>query len=218
MALPQRPSEIHQRGLWSERQRWDDRPALFDHQGRGLSNFPQALYDGRPRKADAFLSSAKPIKTMRKLKKEIRQLLEQDDFEMNHDRLFDFPLIKSVNALLPILCTTDPILKKHAAMAIGEVVSRMAENDFESARIIMRRLIFQLNDESGGIGWGAPIAMGEIMARNQRLADEYHKILLSYAKGGGNAIDFEELQKDVGVALKRLKEAYPHLVQDPSNG
>jgi hypothetical protein len=149
---------------------------------------------------------------MRRLKKEILILLEQDDFGNNHDSIHDFPQLKLVNSLFPILCTTNPIIKKNAAIAMGEVVSRIAENDLESARIIMRRLMFNLNDESGGIGWGAPIAMGEIMARSQRLADEYHKILISYAKGGGNYLDSEELQKDVIAGLKRLKEAFPHLV------
>ena len=61
---------------------------------------------------------------------------------------------------------------------MGEVVSKIAENDLEFARIIMRRPMLNLNDESGGIGWGAPEAMGEIMARSEKLAEEYHKILI----------------------------------------
>ena len=82
---------------------------------------------------------------MRKLKKEILKLLEQDDFETNHDSIHGFPPLKVVNSLFPILCTTNPITKKNAAIAMGEVVSRIAENDLESARIIMRRLMFNLD-------------------------------------------------------------------------
>jgi len=36
--------------------------------------------------------------------------------------------------------------------------------------------MWSLNDESGGIGWGAPEAMGAIMARHTGLADEYANI------------------------------------------
>ena len=46
--------------------------------------------------------------------------------------------------------------------------------------------------------------MGEIMARSEKLAEEYYKILISYTLGGGNELDFEELQKDVIAGLKRL--------------
>jgi hypothetical protein len=44
----------------------------------------------------------------------------------------------------------------------------------------MRRFIWNLNDESGGIGWGAPEAMGEIMAQVDKLAEEFHPVLIHY--------------------------------------
>ena len=47
---------------------------------------------------------------------------------------------------------------------LEDVVSRLADSDMEAARVIMRRLMWNLNDESGGIGWGSPEAMGEILA------------------------------------------------------
>jgi len=40
----------------------------------------------------------------------------------------------------------------------------------------MRRLMWNLNDESGGIGWGNPEAMGEILACHEALANEYAPI------------------------------------------
>ena len=59
---------------------------------------------------------------------------------------------------------------------MGALVFSLAEQDMESARVVMRRLMWNLNDESGGIGWGSPEAMGEIMARHSGLAEEYSKI------------------------------------------
>ena len=151
---------------------------------------------------------------MRSFKKEVLKFLEQNNFENNLREIHKFEAKKLVNALFPFLCSTDKRLKERTVIAMGEVVSKIAEDDIESARTIMRRLMLNLNDESGGIGWGAPEAMGEIMARSERLAKEYHKILISYTPGGGNYLDFEELQKDVIAGLKRLSQVHPELVEE----
>ena len=117
---------------------------------------------------------------MKKFKVELKELLEKNDFENNIHKIQIYDKHKLVNALFSFLCSTDKKIKTNAVIAMGEVVSRIAETDLESARIIMRRLMLNLNDESGGIGWGAPEAMGEIMARSEQLANEYYKILISY--------------------------------------
>ena len=151
---------------------------------------------------------------MRNFKKEVLEFLEQNDFEKNLQEIHKFEARKLVNALFSFLCSTNKTLKERTVTAMGEVVSKIAEDDIESARIIMRRLMLNLNDESGGIGWGAPEAMGEIMARSEKMAEEYHKILISYAPDGGNYLDFEDLQKDVIAGLKRLSQVHPNLVKE----
>ena len=151
---------------------------------------------------------------MRNFKKEVLKFLEQDDFEKNIKDIHKFPPKKVVNALLSFLVNTNKILKKHTIIALGVVVSRLAEADIESARIVMRRLMLSVTEESGGIGWNTPEAMGEIMARSEQLAKEYHKILISYTMGGGNELDFEGLQKSVIAGLKRLAEVHPHMVKE----
>jgi len=78
----------------------------------------------------------------------------------------------------------------------------------------MRRLIWNLNDESGGIGWGSPEAMGEIMAQSEQMAKEYHLILISYIRDDGNYIEHEILQRGVLWGLSRLAHARPELVKD----
>ena len=151
---------------------------------------------------------------MKKIKIKLQELLEKNDFENNIQEIHVYDERKLVNALFSFLCSTDKKIKTNAVTAMGEVVSRIAEADLESARIIMRRLMLNLNDESGGIGWGAPEAMGEIMARNEKLANEYYKMLISYTPGGGNYLDFEDLQKDVIAGLKRLSRVRPNLVKE----
>ena len=142
------------------------------------------------------------------------ELLEQNDFEANIQKIRKYDERKLANALFSFLCSTDKKIKEHAVTAMGEVVSKIAEDDIEFARTIMRRLMLSLTEESGGIGWGAPEAMGEIMARSEKLAEEYHKILISYTIGGGNELDFEELQKDVIAGLRRLSAVRPDLVEE----
>ncbi|MBT8385810.1 MAG: hypothetical protein KJO12_00230 [Ignavibacteria bacterium] len=151
---------------------------------------------------------------MRNIKKEVLNFLVQDDFAKNIGKLHNLPSKKLVNTLFSFLCSTDKTIKNRTATAFGEVVSKIAEDDIAFARTVMRRLMLSLTEESGGIGWGAPVAMGEIMARSEKLAEEYHKILISYTMGGGNELDFEELQKDVIAGLKRLSGVYPELVKE----
>ncbi len=80
-------------------------------------------------------------------------------------------------------------------------MANFAEEDMESARVIMRRLMWSLNDESGGIGWGSPEAMGEIIASHDGLAKEYAHVLISYVWEEGNFLEYEPLQRGAGPHL-----------------
>ena len=151
---------------------------------------------------------------MNRIKREIQDLIISEDFQDNLETLNTFPPKRLVNTLLPLLYHPDKLIKERSIKALGEVVSTIADMDLEYARVIMRRLMISLTEESGGIGWGAPEAMGEIMARNYKLAEEFHQMLISYTPGGGNDLDFEELQKDVISGLRRLAEVYPHFVEE----
>lgn len=152
---------------------------------------------------------------MRKLKKELSEFLHQADFEKNLSEIHKFIPKKAINSLFTFLYSPDKQIKTRAAKSMGEIVSKIAEENIEFARVIIRRLMISLTEESGAIGWGAPLAMGEIMARNRQLAEEYHKILISYSiEEEDNYLDFEGLQKDVIAGIKRLAEVYPDLVED----
>jgi HEAT repeat protein len=97
---------------------------------------------------------------------------------------------------------------------MGVLIDRLASQDIESARVIMRRLMWNLNDESGGIGWGSAEAMGEILAINETLAEEYSSILLSYAREDGNFQELESMQRGVLWGILRLAQVRPHLVKE----
>ncbi len=150
----------------------------------------------------------------RQLKKEIFELLSAPDIQNRLEFLEAIPARKAVNPLFSFLYHTEPTLKWHAVSAMGHVVANLANTDMESARIIMRRMIWNLNDESGGIGWGSPEAMGESMARHNQLAGEYHRILISYIRPDGNFLEHPELQKGLLWGLARLATVRPELVGD----
>ena len=150
----------------------------------------------------------------RPLKKKFKTLLLQDDFEKGLSQISDIPARKAVNPLFAFLCSLDELLKWRAVTAMGRVVTRLADEDMESARVIMRRCMWHLNDESGGIGWGCPEAMGEIMAGNENLAAEFWCILISYIRPDGNFLEHEILQRGVLWGVGRLARARPLLLKD----
>jgi len=76
--------------------------------------------------------------------------------------------------------------------------------------------MWKLNDESGGIGWGSPEVMGEILATHSGLAQEYAHILLSYAREDGNYLEHEGLQRGLLWGIGRLSEERPELVRGAS--
>jgi hypothetical protein len=119
-----------------------------------------------------------------------------------------------VNPLFSFLYSLDEPVKWRAVSAMGAVVSEMAAREMESARIVMRRFIWNLNDESGGIGWGSPEAMGETMARSRQLADEFACILVSYVRPDMNYLEHEDLQKGVIWGIGRLAYARPGLADE----
>jgi hypothetical protein len=150
----------------------------------------------------------------RQLKKKIQKLLQQKNLESGLAEIGRLPARKAINPLFSFLCSLDELLKWRAVTAMGEVVDRLADEDIESARVIMRRYMWNLNDESGGIGWGCPEAMGEIMARNENLAQEFWCILISYIRSDGNFLEHEILQRGVLWGIGRLAHARPQLLKD----
>ena len=145
------------------------------------------------------------------LRKLVRSLLESPDFEEVLKRI-DIAPERMINPLLCFLFETNEVIRWRAVRGIGITVSAMAENALEPARTIMRRLIWSLNDESGGIGWGAPEAMGEIMAGNETLAGEYYRILVSYIDDEGNPLENDELERGVMWGIDRLAQKRPELL------
>jgi hypothetical protein len=147
--------------------------------------------------------------SIRNLKEKLVVIFSSDDPQAALETVCRMPHRKVVNALFPFFFSPDPLLFWQAVTAMGAVVSLLAAENLESARVVMRRLIWNLNDESGGIGWGSAEAMGEIMARSKRMADEYAHVLISYIDPCGNYIDNPALQKGILWAIGRMAPQRP---------
>lgn len=151
--------------------------------------------------------------TIRSLKAAVKKEIVSSDFQTEQELIKKFSKKQLINPLISFFCSTNPLLKWRSISAFASVVNLVAEKNMEKARILMRRLMWTLNEESGGVGWGAPEAMGEIMTLNKDLADEYHKILFSYIDDHGNFLDYEPLQQGVLWGIYRLSKKRPELVE-----
>ncbi len=73
----------------------------------------------------------------------------------------------------------NPLLAWRAITALGVAAGEIANHDPEYVRVHLRRLMWLLNDESGGIGWRAPEAMGEMIRSRPDLFAEFIPIVIS---------------------------------------
>lgn len=147
----------------------------------------------------------------RQIKQEVLTLLATEDLEHINQEISRYSEKELVNPLFSALSRPEELVRWHAISVFGQVVPRLADQDMEAARIVMRRFLWSLNDESGGIGWGAPEAMAEIMLHHDRLAAEYLHMLLSYlrpdgplAHQDGNFLELPALQRGLLWGIGRL--------------
>ena len=161
----------------------------------------------------------------RAIKKQVLDLLAGGDLVASRKALAGLPAGDVVHALFSAICRENPVVRWHAVTCMGDAVARIAADDLEAARIILRRFLWSLNDESGGIGWGAPEAMAECLCRDERLAGEYAHMLVSYMREDGeelcqdgNFIEHPLLQRGVVWGVGRLAGCRRELLQQLGAG
>ncbi len=143
----------------------------------------------------------------RSLKREVLRILKSENLEKTLSELGKHSGREVLHGLFSGLCSSNETVKWHAVTAMGIAVAKIADRDMEEARIVMRRLMWSLNDESGGIGWGAPEAMAEIICCHERLAGEYIHLPVSYMREDGNFLELPPLQRGVVWGIGRLAQA-----------
>lgn len=150
----------------------------------------------------------------RQTKKEVRKILETCTRRDALDRLAQIPDKQLTGHLFAHFYHMEELIKFRSTTAMGELVLRISGHSMEKARIILRRIMWNLNDESGGIGWGSAEAMGEILSKSPELAKEFKSILFSYLDTGGNHIEHEILQRGVIWGIGTYLETSPQDLSD----
>ncbi len=164
--------------------------------------------------------SEKGGKSRRRIKREVITLLEKN-WQEKKQQLFSYPLKSLLNPLFIALCHPLETVRQHAVEGFAMVVPRLAEERLEDARIVMRRFLWSLNDESGGIGWGAPEAMAAIMCESDILRKEYLHMLISYMRDDGpelfqdgNFLELPMLQRGLLWGIDLLCQHFPELMRE----
>ena len=152
-----------------------------------------------------------PTKSRRQLKKYLLFLLQNSILEDTFQKLSDYQDHRLINPLFMALCHPLEKVRWHAVCCFGWLVPAIADKNMEAGRIVMRRFLWSLNDESGGIGWGVPEAMAEIMCHSPALRKEYLHMLLSYMREDGedlfqdgNYLELPMLQRGLLWGIGRL--------------
>ena len=93
-------------------------------------------------------------------------------------------------------------------LATGRIATVFMKTNYEYLRVTIRKLLWMLSDESGGIGWAAPEMLGEIVrADPTTLSDIVPLIAEIYF------IEERNFRPGVLYALKRIAEVRPESVR-----
>lgn len=150
---------------------------------------------------------------IRALSRQVSEWLNVPSLDAALAAIASIPPEKALKPLFSSLCSCDQKIKWHAVSAMGQTVAALADLEMEDARVVMRRFMWMLNDESGGIGWGVPEAMGEVLACHPRLAEEYAHILVSFMREDGFFLELEALQRGLMWGVARFSGAAPDLLR-----
>lgn len=107
-----------------------------------------------------------------KVKDKVRGLLESRDYEdVSEMAMQDRGVIKW---LISLTYDKEDVISWRAIEAVGVISRNFAKEMMDVLRDTMRRLLWSMGEESGGIGWGAAEMLGEIISGNP---DAFHDIV-----------------------------------------
>lgn len=143
--------------------------------------------------------------TQLEIKQTIHQALEQNDL----DAIVSF-VQKHRRALTPLVRIAydkESLAGWRAIKAIGRVAKALVSTDHEFLRVTIRKQLWSLSDESGGIGWAAPEIIGEIVSADPEKFSDIIPII-------AEVYEIEEVVFRPGVvyALFRIAETAPELI------
>lgn len=139
------------------------------------------------------------VLTQQGMKQAVVAALENNDLE----KLLALALQdrKVLSVLVRLAYDKETLIGWRAIIAIGRVASVFVRDHYDFLRETVRKLLWSLSDESGGIGWSAPEMLGEIVSADpKRLADIVPLIAQVYS------IEEAVFRPGVLYALRRIAE------------
>jgi hypothetical protein len=149
------------------------------------------------------------------LKKRVLKTLEEDPLFKAIETIKTLPPSKVVSFLIGAFLHKDEMVRWKAIACFGVVVKKIADQDIERARVVIRRLMWMLNEESGSMAWGVPEGFAEAMFYSEVLRKEYLSIYVSYIWDpkderkykADNYLEFPPAQRGIIWGIGRLAQA-----------
>jgi hypothetical protein len=143
--------------------------------------------------------------TQLEIKQTIQQALEQNDLDAVVTLVQQHR--SAMSRLVRIAYEKETLAGWRSIKAIGRIAKALVNTDEEFLRVTIRKLLWSLSDESGGIGWAAPEILGEIVSADP---GKFSDIIPLIAE----VFEIEERVFRPGViyALTRVAEIAPELV------
>ncbi len=157
-------------------------------------------------------------KSSKRLKNYLENAFKEDNWRQYFDNVLQQLDRGIIPSLFHLLYNKNELIKWRAVTAFGLYTQYLGDSDNSKLNNLIRRCVWMLTEESGGIAWGVPEAMAEMLANNESLAKSHSNILLSYLydnpDGSDNYLEHEPLRFGVIWGASRLAEVHPELVKN----
>jgi hypothetical protein len=145
--------------------------------------------------------------TIREVKKQVGALVEINDFDavdafVRRDK-------RALSALVALSYNRLSLMSWRAVHMAGRVIGRLADLDHESARVQIRKIIWNMTDESGTIPWTAPELLGEAIRENPKHFEDIVPLLIGYSHSETADNIF---MPGVLYAIWRIHELHPEYI------
>lgn len=150
-----------------------------------------------------------PKQSLRDVKRQVRALVELDDFDAVDDLVRRDK--RALSALVALSYNRLSELSWRAVHMAGRVIGRLAGVDHESARVQTRKIIWNMTDESGTIPWTAPELLGEAIRENPKHFEDIVPLLIGYSH---SETEDNIFMPGVLYAIWRIFERHPRYIGD----
>ncbi len=113
---------------------------------------------------------------------------------------------RTISILFNLSYDKDSLITWRAIEAMGEVVHAIAERSREDAREVMKRLLWSITEESGGLGWSSIEMIAEVIVRSPGVFSDVALLIPEY-------FDEPIFRESVLYALWRIGKERPELLE-----